>query len=524
MDEGSALIKHGSGYAQPDRMEFQIKDVGRFARRYVFVILGIFLLTVAGSYAVLSLLTELYEAEASLLVKIGRENLDPSAASRNLPLTSGVRREDLPSEIAILRAPELMAKVVDSIGLEAFRPKVAAPSGFIGHVKYYVKQTSRGVKKQYQEFLYALDLKKRLDERQTAIQGMLDSLVAEPVKDSDVISIRLRCADPVLAQRVEKRLIQEYMALRTEVRGAPGVEKYFDAKAEDLQENLLRAEAEKASWKRRNNLVSAGEQKSLLVKAVRDLNSRLSSTRSEIASLESQMKVSEKVLAETPAFVKSAQQETPSPTLEALKQQVISRETERARLLSKFKDNSETVITLDREIERFRTLLDKEAKTQVGSVTSQLNPSRQIIEQQLDQIRIRLEGLTVLERKDGEQLKAVEYEMRSLDTADMHLNGIERNRVLAEQDYFAVMKRKTDSAISNELDNHRISNISVVMEPAANPQPVYPRKTLIMMVSLGAGLLLGLGVALLLNHFDDSAGTAAQIEAATGVPCLGEVG
>ncbi|MBL0156915.1 MAG: hypothetical protein IPP47_07390 [Bryobacterales bacterium] len=510
--------------AQPVRMEIRGEDVVRFLRRYVLVILGVFVLTVAGTYTVLSLMTELYEAEAALLVKIGRENLDPSAASRNLPLTSGVRREDLPSEISILHAPELVAKVVDSIGPEAFRPKPVVPVGFIGHTKYYVKQAARGIKKQYQEALYALDLAKRLDDRQTAIQGILDNLVAEPVKDSDVIAIRLRYADPLLAQRVEARLIQEYMALRTEIRGAPGVEKYFDVKAEVLQKDLLKAEAEKASWKDRFNLVSAGEQKSLMVKAVRELLSHLNATRSEIASLESQLKLSENVLASMPVYVKGSQQETPNPTLESLKQQVASRETERARLLSKFKEDSETVTTLDREIERFRTLLEKEAKTQIGSVTSQLNPSRQIIEQQLDQNRIRLVGLKVLERKDEEQLNAISREVKSLDAADMRLGDIERNRTLAEQDYFAVMKRKTDSVISNELDNHRISNISIVMEPSIRPQPVYPRKLLIMMISLGAGLLLGLGIALLLNHFDDSATTAAQIELATGVPCLGEVG
>ena len=55
------------------------QDIAVFLRRYAWVILSVMALTALGAYATLSLLTEQYDVQSELLVKIGRENLDPPA-------------------------------------------------------------------------------------------------------------------------------------------------------------------------------------------------------------------------------------------------------------------------------------------------------------------------------------------------------------------------------------------------------------------------------------------------------------
>src|SRR5262245_50390322 len=142
-------------------------DVQEFLGRYKWLILTVFLLVPIGTYAVLQFLAEKYDTTASLLVKMGRENLDPPAVARNTNVySSGLRREEVISETEFLKSPYLIAKVVDTIGTEAFKPVRKKPDSFIGQVKYYAKAGARYVKSQYDEALYALQLKRRLNDRE----------------------------------------------------------------------------------------------------------------------------------------------------------------------------------------------------------------------------------------------------------------------------------------------------------------------------------------------------------------------
>jgi uncharacterized protein involved in exopolysaccharide biosynthesis len=56
-----------------------LAQVRTFLPRYKWVIAGTFVMTVLSAYSALNLMTDQYEARAALLVKLGRENLDPPA-------------------------------------------------------------------------------------------------------------------------------------------------------------------------------------------------------------------------------------------------------------------------------------------------------------------------------------------------------------------------------------------------------------------------------------------------------------
>jgi uncharacterized protein involved in exopolysaccharide biosynthesis len=92
--------------------------------RRKWLMMSVVLATIATTYVTVRfVLTELYEAKASVLVKTGRENIEVPATVLKGTLTSGgVRREDLNSEIQMLRAPSLITAVVDRLGADAFQP------------------------------------------------------------------------------------------------------------------------------------------------------------------------------------------------------------------------------------------------------------------------------------------------------------------------------------------------------------------------------------------------------------------
>src|SRR5262249_44470441 len=117
--------------AQEPGVRITLAQVKAFLPRYKWVIAGVFLATVVSAYVGLSLTTEQYDANAALLVKLGRENLDPPPTARNGILSTGLRREELGSEVQILRSADLFGQVVDTIGVEAFQVKRVPPPGLV---------------------------------------------------------------------------------------------------------------------------------------------------------------------------------------------------------------------------------------------------------------------------------------------------------------------------------------------------------------------------------------------------------
>jgi uncharacterized protein involved in exopolysaccharide biosynthesis len=113
--------------------------------------------------------------------------------------------------------------------------------------------------------------------------------------------------------------------------------------------------------------------------------------------------------------------------------------------------------------------------------------------------------------------------LAALDVADNHLQDLERSRSLLEAQYMTLAKRTQDADLSGKLDSNQLSNVSIITAPWSDPVPVYPKKMLLMYVSLGVGLILGLALAMLLNYLDDDIHDAKQVQAILGAPCLGAV-
>lgn len=282
--------------------DFEWPLVGAFLKRYKWTVVAVFLATVVSGYATLSMFTEQYDVEAEILVKLGRENLDPPATSRNTPLATGLRREDLMSEVQILRSPVLIRRLVDDIGPEAFQPRITRPAGFVQTVKYHAKTTARWAKRQWKDFLIALDLQKRLPERDAAVQDLIERLTVEPRKESDVLALRLRIPDPALGTQILDRLLNLYMSRRVDVRRSEGVKEFLDSRASQRKAELQKAEMQRLALKRSRGLVSAAEQKALLLKQVEDVRSDLIRTRSEIENLNRQIAAGREQVAATPQF------------------------------------------------------------------------------------------------------------------------------------------------------------------------------------------------------------------------------
>jgi len=160
----------------------------------------------------------------------------------------------------------------------------------------------------------------------------------------------------------------------------------------------------------------------------------------------------------------------------------------------------------------------------MGSLTSEINPLRQQLQQAVSQNSVALEGITARLMYQDAQLTTLQNQLREIEASDSTLESLERERGIAEQSYLAASRRQQDADIERALDLSRITNVSIATPPAATLEPVAPRKLLIMAVALALGLLLGLATAILLEWMNDAVEDAESIESSTGLVCLGSFG
>lgn len=507
-----------------ERSELTWADIQEFGSRYRGVILVVFALVTILTYSALQFYTEKYDTTASILVKIGRENTDPPAVVRNTNIfSSGLRREEVVSEIEFLKSPDLIGSVINRIGVDAFKPIRKKPDSFFGAIKYYVKAVARFGKEQYKEALIALNLQKRLTDFEGALQEVSGSLAVTNLKDTDVISLTLRMASPELSQQILNELIGLYMDRRIQVRHSTGVDAFLREATEETRQALELAEKNREVWKRVANLSSPKEQMTALLGQNREVSTEHEQTRREIASYSEQLAENEKLLSRTSQNTRSGQQSTPNPVLESLKEKLVTLQAQRADLLSKYNEGSKTVGNVDLEIAQLQQLISKEEPMRVGSVTTEVNPLWQELQQQKHQLQVALKGLQSREILQRENLAALNAQIRKIDTADLRLEQIDREQKIAEERYLELLKRKQSSAVSEQLDKSRISNVSVLTPPTSTVEPTYPRKLLIMGVALLVGLLLGMGLAMLLHYMDDVVHKAEDLEKDLGIPHLGDV-
>ena len=265
------------------------------------------------------------------------------------------------------------------------------------------------------------------------------------------------------------------------------------------------------------------EQKALLLRQIRELSGDRAKMRAESEALGRQIAAAERLMRDATETVRAASIETPDPSFQLLNERLTKLRADRAHILTTYQPDATTARNIDEEIVGLEALLARQQTTQLGSVTSQTNPLRQQLQQRVQEDRVRLEGLTAADAADGRQIARLQSELDGVERADARLTELERDRQVAEQSYLTALKRRDDAEAAAQLDVSRVSNVSVAMPPVATPEPVYPRKLLIMAVALVVGLGLGVALALALEWMSDTVRGPEQIESATDLVCLGTV-
>jgi uncharacterized protein involved in exopolysaccharide biosynthesis len=424
--------------------------------------------------------------------------------------------------VQLLSDRAFVEAAVDRFGPDAFKTQLVPPTSVYGYPKYWAKSAARRVKGIYKEFLIAANIKKRLTPREEAILGVMDGLDVEPIKESDVLVLKLRLPSAQLAAGVAKVIVDSYMEHRGEVRRAPAGRSYFETRVADYRNRLDELAQKRAALRKEWNLSEPTQQRTLLLQRLSTLNTESTEVQAQEVQLNSQLSALISQVGSLPGLVAKEQTVARNPTIASVNERIASLLVDRAKVASRYTPDSESVRNIDREIADLQTVLKQQGPTVLASVTQQANPSATDMRKDIERIKAQIQGLQERARELRQPAVEIQASLHRLDTGADELERLAQDYQVTESEYLDYQKRLEEARMSDELDSRRLTNVTIFAGPDLPIEPVSPRKLFIMGIALPVWLLLGLVMAAVMESMEDRLRTPEDWTALQ-IPWLGEL-
>lgn len=338
------------------------------------------------------------------------------------------------------------------------------------------------------------DMGEEADPQRWVTSTLARNLVVTPGgRDSNVLSISVQGGNPELAAAMANTLAAAYMDTNLELRTDPArrFSDWYDQQMAVLRQKLRDAHRELSSYQQEHGIVALDERLDVETSRLQELSSMLVVAQGE--HLQDQIRDNQ---SQRPA----AAYVPDNVVIQNLRSQLTTAETRLEDLATRYGLNHPEYRKAVAEVNALRQSLQRE----MAIVTRSLRSTAEFSESQTGELEAQLEQ----QRARVLQLNAQRDELELL-----------RQEVdMAQQAYNSAAGR----ASANQLESRLAETDVTVLNPAVVPvRPSAPDLRLNLVVSVALGLLLGVGLALLLEMTNRRVRSRADVEEILGLPVLG---
>ena len=335
------------------------------------------------------------------------------------------------------------------------------------------------------------------------IEGRLSIL---PVRNSHLVRVSVIDRDARLAAEMADAVAAAYQQFQLEVRyDTTGKAKEF------LTKDVARVQQEIAALQRQlqdygveNEILDLSDgAQDISEQALADINSRYTAAWSRTAAAEARY---ESLRDAEPQALPEVLQ---SPTIAHLRQETGELERRRAQMSERFNPDWPPLTELDEELAMARRQMEVEARTIAVNVAA-------VAEADFLRARSELESLSAQRSAQKREVQRVNRD--TIEYAGLQAEIETKRHVLA-----GMVERQSETETSFRLRETSTSNIRVV-DPATAPKyAASPRKTLNVILALLVGSALGVGMAFLVDHLDNTVKNEQDLQRVGGITVLGHV-
>lgn len=504
-------------------MHPSLRDVLSILFYHKWKVLLCFIVTVTVITAATFVSPEIYESQAKLLLRLGRENLqvDPSVSGPTLSVNRD-RESELNSEISIFTSNALAEKLVDAVGPEVFLSgaKDEQPGAGAQELLRSIRRVAREAKSSLKSILVALDILTPLSPREKAIQSVSKSLTVQAEKRTNILTARFEADQPLVAQQMLDQLMRLYLEHHIKVYASQASPQFFEGQAEKLREELLEREEELARFRERNQIANMEGQKQVLLGQMDSTQRELDSAISQISAAEARTASLKSAIGKRAKTLElSRTTGRTNYAADSLKALLMDLQLKETALASRYPGTHPPLIELRRQIQQTNEALAKEQKT-LTEVTTGIDSTTQDLTLSLESEQAELQAQQARAALLRQNLDERRKELAALVSHETELAARERDVELAEKEFKQYREDLQRARISTALDIDKVSNVSVVQAATLPEAPKRPNKIL----NLALGVLLGVFGGVLwafgIEYFSDTLSRKEDVERRLGVPLL----
>jgi uncharacterized protein involved in exopolysaccharide biosynthesis len=460
----------------------------RQKRLMINTFLGVFSLVIL----LAAILPRKYQSEMKVLVRHERaDNMVTPDREQPMQLRTEVSDEELQSEAELLNSRDLLTKVVVACDLQ--RTGERSPSNQDD------EHTSRAVVK------------------------LANALKVEPIKLTNLISVKYSSRDPQLAARVLNTLASLYLEKHLALHRGPGEFEFFHEQAEQYGKALADEEAKLTNFSKEQGVINPALEKEISVRKLADVEADLKTTQATIAENKQRIRKLEAQLGTLPSRETAQVRTSDNPQLmERMKTTLLDLELKRTDLLTKFEPTYRPVQEIEQQITQTKAAIAAAEKAPLRDETTDRDPTYETLRAELAKSQTDLASLEARATATASLVSSYKAEGEQLDSKELLRQDIVRAAKMDEDNYMLYLHKQEEARISDALDRQRISNV-VVAEPAVVPLLPQPRWLLALLLGGLVAALSSVVVAFAVDYWDPSLRTPEEVESLLGSPVVAAI-
>jgi succinoglycan biosynthesis transport protein ExoP len=326
---------------------------------------------------------------------------------------------------------------------------------------------------------------------------ILDNLEIKPLKRSYLVEVAYKSQDKNLAQRVVNVISKEYMkfSMDTRQQSFELIKNWLEGELQTLATKVQDSEMKLYGHAQDKGILGAEGKDNVIVGKYVELNQLLTKAQSERMIREAQFQQIKEKGVDAPLI-------TNNLLIQKIREQTIEQEANVSSLKKIYGDNYPQLQAERGKLRDLRASLDGEVKRIRTSIEADYGTA------------LRAENLV------REAVESQKYRVGELQSNLVKHHILKRDLQTNEQLYQALLARMKEANVSSTMV---ASNVAVVV-PAEKPfGPFKPNKQLNLIIASLIGLIGGVGLAFLVDHFDDSIKSVEAMEQICQMPSLGLV-
>jgi len=368
--------------------------------------------------------------------------------------------------------------------------------------------------------------------RESLINNFESHLQVQQVKNSRLIAITYTSRDPVEAAKIANQVVAEYKSylLSSNFNSSKDVSQWLSTQLGDLSSKVTQSENAVMEFERSHNLSASMPGLATLGGSASDAGGGASAKIPELArlsTLNDEVTQAEAVRLGREAVYRLTATENPDliSTIGSSSLPGLSSSTVMSQ------GNGLDILNTLRQQEASARVTYASAETKYGAknprltdIASQARSIHEQIQNEIAKIKQRAKNDLLLAQQNEKALRS-SYESQKTVTSKMnddivHL-GVLMEQARSSRALYDILYAKLQEA---NIDAGSSATNVAVADPARSPgRPYMPQPVLFILVGLFSGLVLGTGLAYLLESQDDTLKDSSQVEAVSKMPVLGMI-